>query len=140
MSLSAKPHTESDTSSPVTPPVTPIPTVPEKEVEKKAGTSVSPRKFDFKTDFQGRDLDDNVVIRMKPKGKRFAVTIPGKLSVNSRRTEIGFSHTEPFGIDTRFASYLRQELETVVGKWKSLEQARKWVQQKSSWRGSISEK
>ena len=62
----------------------------------------------MKTDFQARDRKKNVVIRVKPKGKRFAVTIPGKLSVNKRRTEIGFSRTEPFGIDPRFASHLLQ--------------------------------
>ena len=77
MSLTAKPQTESDTSSSVTPPVTPIPTVPEtevennspeKEVEKKKGSSVSRTKFDLKTNFRGRDRNNKKSLPTRTQG------------------------------------------------------------------------
>ena len=63
---------------------------------------------------------------MKPKANRYAVIIPGKLTTNNnRRAEIGFPRSEPSGVDTRFASYLHQEFQTVVGKWKNVNQTKK---------------
>ena len=102
-----------------------------------SATPTAKLTWEAETNFTGRHKESQLKLRIRPKDNRFAVVIPAKAANSKRRTEIGFSMTQPEGLSYSFGEYIYCQLRSVVTKWKTLSQARKWVAKKSQWRDRV---
>ena len=83
---------------------------------------------------------DNVTLKIRPKDGRFVIDVPAILGDTNHRKEIAFGRTNNCGLNPNFLLFLKNQLQTLVKRWKTLRTAQVWMQEitkRRQWRDTV---